>query len=67
MGKGKHKDCLSLEFGQKIPAIRLGNRTYRIPEKAIITYLKQMAYEHYSGHSNMPILLLPNAETHHHI
>ena len=25
----------------KIPAIRLGNRTYRIPEKAIIDYLRQ--------------------------
>ena len=25
----------------KIPAIRLGNRTYRIPEKAIIDYLKK--------------------------
>ena len=23
----------------KIPALRLGNRTYRIPEKAIIEYL----------------------------
>lgn len=30
----------------KIPAIRLGNRTYRIPEKAIIDYLRQMGYEH---------------------
>ena len=30
----------------KIPAIRLGNRTYRIPEKAIIAYLKQIGYEH---------------------
>jgi excisionase family DNA binding protein len=29
----------------KIPAIRLGNRTYRIPEKAIIAYLKQIGYE----------------------
>ena len=25
----------------KIPALRLGNRTYRIPEKAIIDYLRQ--------------------------
>lgn len=30
----------------KIPAIRLGNRTYCIPEKAIIAYLKQIGYEH---------------------
>ena len=30
----------------KIPAIRLGNRTYRIPEKAIIDYLKKIGYEH---------------------
>jgi excisionase family DNA binding protein len=30
----------------KIPAIRLGNRTYRIPEKAIIAYLKEIGYEH---------------------
>ena len=30
----------------KIPAIRLGNRTYRIPEKAIVAYLKQIGYEH---------------------
>ena len=30
----------------KIPAIRLGNRTYRIPEKAIIAYLRQIGYEH---------------------
>jgi excisionase family DNA binding protein len=30
----------------KIPAIRPGNRTYRIPEKAIIAYLKAMGYEH---------------------
>ena len=28
----------------KIPAIRFGNRTYRIPEKAIIAYLKQIGY-----------------------
>jgi excisionase family DNA binding protein len=27
----------------KIPANRLGNRTYRIPEKAIIDYLKDLA------------------------
>jgi excisionase family DNA binding protein len=30
----------------KIPAIRLGNRTYRIPEKAIIDYLKQNGYDY---------------------
>ena len=30
----------------KIPAIRLGNRTYRIPEQAIIDYLKKIGYEH---------------------
>jgi excisionase family DNA binding protein len=30
----------------KIPAIRLGNRTYRIPEKAIIDYLRQNGYAH---------------------
>jgi excisionase family DNA binding protein len=30
----------------KIPAIRLGNRTYRIPEKALIAYLKQNGYDH---------------------
>ncbi|MEO8358178.1 MAG: helix-turn-helix domain-containing protein [Chloroflexota bacterium] len=30
----------------KIPAIRLGNRTYRIPEKAIIHYLKQNGYDY---------------------
>ena len=30
----------------KIPAIRLGNRAYRIPEKAIIDYLKQNGYDH---------------------
>ena len=30
----------------KIPAISLGNRTYRIPEKAIIDYLKKIGYEH---------------------
>lgn len=30
----------------KIPAMRLGNRTYRIPEQAIIDYLKQIGYEH---------------------
>jgi excisionase family DNA binding protein len=29
----------------KIPAIRLGNRTYRIPEKAIIDYLRQNGYD----------------------
>ncbi len=31
----------------KLPAIRLGNRTYRIPEKAIIAYLKQIRYEYF--------------------
>jgi excisionase family DNA binding protein len=30
----------------KIPAIRLGNRTYRIPEKAIIEYLRNIGYDH---------------------
>ncbi|HEX9091603.1 MAG TPA: helix-turn-helix domain-containing protein [Anaerolineales bacterium] len=30
----------------KIPAILLANRTYRIPEKAIIDYLKRIGYEH---------------------
>lgn len=30
----------------KIPAIRLGNRTYRIPEKAIIEYLRKFGYDH---------------------
>jgi excisionase family DNA binding protein len=30
----------------KIPTIRLGDRTYRIPEKAIIDYLKQNGYDH---------------------
>jgi len=30
----------------KIPTIRLGERTYRIPEKVIIAYLKQIGYEH---------------------
>jgi excisionase family DNA binding protein len=30
----------------KMPAIRLGNRTYRIPEKAIIDFLKQNGYDH---------------------
>ena len=30
----------------KIPAIRLGNRTYRIPEQAIIDYLKQNGFDH---------------------
>jgi excisionase family DNA binding protein len=29
-----------------IPAIRLGNRTYRIPEKAIIDYLNKIGYDH---------------------
>lgn len=29
----------------KISAIRLGNRTYRTPEKVIIAYLKQIGYE----------------------
>jgi len=30
----------------KIPAIRLGNRTYRIPEKAIVDYLRQNGYDY---------------------
>lgn len=30
----------------KIPAIQLGSRTYRIPEKAIIDYLRQNGYDH---------------------
>ena len=30
----------------KIPANRLGNRTYRIPEKALIYYLRQNGYDH---------------------
>ena len=30
----------------KIPAIRLGHRTYRIPEQAIIDYLKQNGFDH---------------------
>ena len=30
----------------KITAIRLGNRTYRIPEKAIIDYLRKNGYDH---------------------
>jgi excisionase family DNA binding protein len=30
----------------KIPGIRLGNRTYRIPEQAIINYLKQNGFDH---------------------
>lgn len=30
----------------KIPAVRLGSRTYRIPEKAIIDSLKQVGYEY---------------------
>jgi excisionase family DNA binding protein len=30
----------------KIPAIRLGNRTYRIPEKSIIDFLRQNGYDH---------------------
>ena len=30
----------------KIPGIRLGNRTYRMPEKAIIDYLRQNGYDH---------------------
>jgi excisionase family DNA binding protein len=30
----------------KIPAIRLGNRTYRVPEKAIIEYLRGIGYDH---------------------
>jgi excisionase family DNA binding protein len=30
----------------KIPAIRLGNRTYRIPEKAFIDYLRQNGYDY---------------------
>jgi excisionase family DNA binding protein len=32
----------------KIPTIRLGNRTYRIPEIAIIDYLRKIGYEHLS-------------------
>jgi excisionase family DNA binding protein len=32
----------------KIPAIRLGNRTYRIPEKAIIDFLRQNGYDSYA-------------------
>ena len=30
----------------KIPAIGLGNRTYRIPERAIIDYLKQNGFDY---------------------
>ena len=30
----------------KIPAIQLGNQTYRIPKIAIIAYLKQLGYDH---------------------
>ena len=30
----------------KIPAIRLGNRTYRIQEKAIMDHLRQNGYDH---------------------
>jgi excisionase family DNA binding protein len=30
----------------KIPAIQLGNHTYRIPEQAIIDYLKQNGFDH---------------------
>jgi excisionase family DNA binding protein len=30
----------------KIPAVRLGNRTYRITEKAIIDYLRKIGYDH---------------------
>jgi excisionase family DNA binding protein len=30
----------------KIPDIRLGNRTYRIPEKAIIDYLRQNGHDY---------------------
>jgi excisionase family DNA binding protein len=30
----------------KLPAIRLGNRTYRIPEKAIIDYLRQNGHDY---------------------
>lgn len=30
----------------KIPAILLGNRTHRIPEKSIIDYSKQNGYAH---------------------
>jgi excisionase family DNA binding protein len=32
--------------GNTIPAIRLGNRTHRIPEKAIIEYLRRIGYDH---------------------
>jgi excisionase family DNA binding protein len=31
---------------EKLPAIRLGKRTSRIPEKAVIDYLKSIGYEH---------------------
>jgi excisionase family DNA binding protein len=31
---------------KQISAIRLGNQTYCIPEKASIAYLKQIVYEH---------------------
>lgn len=30
----------------KLSGVRLGTRTYRIPEKAIIDYLKQVGYEY---------------------
>ena len=30
----------------KIPAIRLASQTYRISERTIIAYLKQIGYEH---------------------
>ena len=30
----------------KIPAVKFGARTYRIPEKAIIDYLKQIGYDY---------------------
>jgi excisionase family DNA binding protein len=30
----------------KIATIRLGNGTYRTPEKAIIAYLRKIGYEH---------------------
>ena len=29
-----------------IPAVKFGPRTYRIPEKAIIDYLRQSGYDH---------------------
>jgi excisionase family DNA binding protein len=40
-GKVSTKSFYRWISDNKIPAIRLGNRTYRIPEKAIIANLKQ--------------------------